>query len=157
MVNPIGKILGLFKAGESGAGGQFQPLDKIDAYVWKMNQCRLVYGVAFANMVGDLVANYDAVIIDILYDGVCQKDTHLKDPMIFVTNYPGEKQAWFAYFTPPSYSQYLAPGVHTVKIQIAPRKLCQILRGRDFSTEAGGVTAEFQFTVTGDGSNTFSG
>ena len=153
MVNAIGKILGLFKAGESGAGGQFQPLDKIDAYVWKMNQCRLVYGIKFADMVGDLIENYDAVIIDCIYDGVCVKDPHAKDPMIFVTNYPGERAAWFAYFTPPSYLRFSEAGIHKVEIKIAPRKLLQYLRGRDFSAAAGGVTGEFQFEVTGTGEN----
>lgn len=157
MVNPIGKILGLFKAGASGAGGQFEPLDKIDSYIWKMNQNRLVYGIKFFDMTGEFVANYDAVIIDVVYDGVCQKDTHLKDPMIFVTNYPGEKATWFAYFTPPSYLRFSEAGWHKVEIKIAPRKLAQFMRGRDFSEAAGGVTAEFRFEVTGDGSNTFSG
>lgn len=153
MVTPIGKIVGLFKAGMSGAGGQFQPLDKIDAYLWKVGcQCRIVYGLLFNEMGKDILKDVDTVIIDCVYDGVCIKDPHRSNPMCFVTNYPGYTgQLWFSYFTPPSYTKYLAPGKHTVTIKVAPRKFLQSIRPRDFSADIGGVEQTFAFEVVGTG------
>ena len=155
MTSPIGKIVGLFKAGPSGVGGQFQLFDKIDAYLWKMaDQCHVVYGIVF-NVHDELGSDKDAVIIDCIYDGVCIKDPHAANPGVFVTNYPGNMggRTWFGYFTPPAYTKYLAPGKHTVQIKIAPRKIIlQYFRGRDFSPEAGGVVSDvFTFEVTGTG------
>lgn len=157
MISPIAKIAGLFKAGQSGVGGQFQPFDKIDGYLWKTAvQCRIVYGLIFNEMGKDILKDVDAVIIDILYDGVCIKDPHRSNPMSFVTNYPGANggRLWYSFFTPPSYTKYLAPGWHTVTVRVAPRKFAQWMRGRDFSADAGGVTQSFKFEVIGDGTYT---
>lgn len=156
MIAPIAKILGLFKAGPSGASGMFEPMMGIDAYLWKMNDCRLPYGLRF-NKDTTSPVDQTSVIIDVVYDGICIKDPHSRYPMNFVTNFPGEGKVWFGYFQPPAYEKYIAPGWHKVEIKVAPRKLMQYLRGRDFSPEAGGVTQAFMFQVTGDGSNTFSG
>ena len=161
MTTPIGKIVGIFKTGIAGVGQHFTILDRIDSYTWKFaNGCRIIYGIKFADLPKDVLEkNSDAVIIDCVYDGVTVKDPHRSNPMIFVTNYPGNMggRTWFGYFVPPSYTKYLAPGKHTVQIKIAPRKLLQALRGRDFSVENGGVISEvFTFEVTGDGTNSLN-
>lgn len=94
----------------------------------------------------------DEMIIDTVYDGVCIKDPHSTNKMIFVADYPSqpERGRWYGFFVPPQYTKYSAPGVHTVEIKVAPRKIAQAIRTRDFSEAAGGRTAKFQFRILPD-------
>lgn len=106
----------------------------------------------------------DSVIIDIIYDEDMPTKTLIRDPqkknngviIPFVTDYPGEV-VWLGYFTVPGYARYTKPGKHTVTIKVAPRKLAQYLRGRDFSPEVGGAIGRFAYTILEDRPETPSG
>lgn len=129
----IASILGVFKAGPEGAGGDYQPMDTIGEYVFNLYR-HVIYGLKFK----EGFDKQTSVIIDAVYDGITIKDPHSQTPMQFVTNYPGDG-AWFGWFEPPKLTQCSAPGKHVVVLKVAPRKLLQYFRGRDFSPEAGGV------------------
>ncbi|CAK0771163.1 hypothetical protein CCP3SC15_420008 [Gammaproteobacteria bacterium] len=145
MKTPICKILGLFKAGESGAGGQYQPFIPPEIRQNLFNRVNLAYGLAFNP---GYVTGEDDVIIDLVYDGITITDPHRSRPMAFVTNYPGTFNGWYGPLVVPNYTRYSKPGVHAVVIKVAPRKRAQYFRGRDFSEEAGGVIGDpIVFTI----------
>ncbi len=152
MVDPIAYPAGLFQAGKSGASGQFEPLTPKTRYMFTFGMGRrIVYGLDFVKNSGFSPGN-DTCIIDVVYDGVTIKDPHAQTPMEFVTAYPSqpERGLWYGFFEPPKLRKYTDPGIHMVTIKVAPRKTAQWMRGRDFSTEAGGRSMSYKFEILKD-------
>jgi hypothetical protein len=152
MEPPIAIPAGLFSAGASGAGGQLEPLNPagIKRYIFTMGNRHVIYGLKFNE---GFVPSADTTIIDCLYDGICIKDPHAQTPMIFVTDYPSQRDRglWYGYFEPPRYTKYSDPGIHKIQIKVAPRKTAQYFRHRDFSVEAGGVISpEYRLLILPD-------
>ncbi len=152
MVDPIAFVKGLFQAGQSGAGGQFEPLTAKtrNAFTYGMGR-RIVYALDFVKK--GFAPDKDTCIIDAVYDGVTIRDPHAQTPMEFFTNYPGQldRGLWYSYFEPPRLRSFTDPGIHTVQIKVAPRKTAQYFRGRGFSPEAGGVISPvYKFEILPD-------
>ena len=155
MVDPIGTIQGIFK----WEAQEYVLLDKMKKTVFDRPR-NIFYAINFAPDFKTIQSGQDvadSVIIDIVYDENKPSKTLITDPqkvkggivMPFVTDYPGEV-VWLGYFEVPGYDKYLNGGEHTVTIKVAPRKLAQWMRGRDFSTEAGGIIQKFPFTIIDD-------
>ena len=138
MVSPIGTIQGIFKWGKQ----DYEVLESIKKTVFDRTR-NIFYAVNFSPDFktienGKDVA--DSVIIDILYDIGKPSQTLIRDPQRLnngivlqrVTDYPGEV-VWLGYFCVPGYEKYTNAGKHTVTVKVAPRKLAQFMRGRDFS------------------------
>jgi hypothetical protein len=152
MAEPIAYPVGLFQAGQSGGGGQFEPLTQKTRFQFTYGMGRRIV-FALDVVKEGFSLDKDSIIIDAVYDGVTEKDPHAQTPMEFVTDYPhqNDRGYWYGFFEPPRYRQFTAPGVHTIQIKVAPRKLAQQLRGRDFSPEAGGQISEiYKFTILPD-------
>lgn len=152
MVDQIANPAGLWQAGQSGAGGQFEPLTPKtrNMFTYGMGR-RIVYALDF-NTTAGFTPDKDSCIIDIIYDGVTIRDPHAQTPMEFVTDFPSQTDRghWFGFFEPPKVRTFTDPGNHEVVVRVAPRKTAQYLRGRDFSPEAGGVTKTYPFVILPD-------
>jgi len=155
MTDPIGTIQGIFK----WEAQEYTELDTIKRTVFDRSR-NIFYAINFAPGFGMVQSGQDvltSVIIDIIYDDGKKSKTLITDPqkvkggivMPYVTDYPGEV-VWLGYFEVPGYDKYITAGEHTVTIKVAPRKLAQYFRGRDFSPEAGGVTGVFKFNMVDD-------
>jgi hypothetical protein len=162
MVDSIGTIQGIFK----WEGQEYVVLDSIKKTVFDRTR-NIFYAINFAPGFKKIESGKDvadSVIIDIVYDDGMPSKTLVKDPqkinsgivMPFVTDYPGEV-VWLGWFTVPGYTKYSSPGKHTVTVKVAPRKLAQWARGRDFSAEAGGIVAMMPYTIVDDRPQTPSG
>ncbi len=163
MTKPIATPTGLYKAGDSGAGGMFQPFDLMDEHIFRLNQERIIYGLALAPTVqvpADAEGFKDSIIIDIITpDGKTIQDPHQNYAFQFVTDFPAQNVGmFFGYFRAPQYDAYLTTGeAHPVIIRIAPRQAppagttgaTATLPKRDFSEAAGGVTKIFYYQLTG--------
>ena len=162
MVKPIGFIQGIFKWERQ----EYTVLDTIKKTAFDRTR-NIFYAINFSPDFGKIENGKDvadSVIIDILYDVDMPSQTLIRDPqkltggvvLPYVTDYPGEV-VWLGYFTVPGYEKYTKPGVHSVTVKAAPRKLAQWMRGRDFSLEAGGVSKTFSYMIVEDRPQTPSG
>lgn len=155
MVEPIGTIQGIFKWEKQ----EYVTLEEIKRTNFDRHR-HIFYAINFAPdfkkiKTGRDVA--DSVIIDIVLDEKLKSKYLVRDPhkisggfiLPFVTDYPGEV-VWLGYFEVPGYSKYFTAGIHTVTVKVAPRKLAQYFRGRDFSAEAGGITEIFTYKMIDD-------
>lgn len=151
----IGTLQGIFK----WEGQEYVQLDKIKKTVFDRTR-HIFYAINFAPDFKTIQSGKDvadSVIIDIIYDEGRPSKVLITDPqkveggvvMPFVTDYPGAV-VWLGYFRVPGYDKYLSGGDHTVTVKVAPRKLVQWMRGRDFSAEAGGVIQKFTFNIIDD-------
>jgi len=154
-MDPIGKIQGIFK----WEAQEYVILDQIKKSIFDRTR-HIFYAINFApgfKKIDSGKSLADSVIIDITVDKDLPSRTLIRDPhkvqggiiMPFVTDYPGEV-VWLGYFEVPGYDKYTRPGKHTVTIQIAPRKLAQWARGRDFSEAAGGISQTFEYLIIED-------
>jgi hypothetical protein len=158
MVEPIAKPIGLFKAGLSGAGGQFEPLDEKGIRHDIFQRTPVIFGLEINTSIG--APTKDSMIIDFVYDGLCIRDPHASNPMIMSTDYPAETDRgfWYGFCQAPRYTKFSKIGKHTVTIRVAPRpapapgtaSATQILAPRDFSPAAGGVEATFELVIYPD-------
>ena len=137
-MEPIGEIDGILKY----EGGDYVPLETIKNSTYALYR-HIFYGILFGDdykTVEDGMAMADSVIIDIVVDN----KTTIKDPhrqgatLEYVTNFPGAGY-YIGFVKVPSYDKFVKPGKHTIQIKVAPRKLGQYMKHRDFSPEAGGV------------------
>jgi hypothetical protein len=154
----IARPIGLFKAGPSGAGGEFQPLDRIRHDIFQHLPEGIVYGLAIETAEG--TPTQDSMIIDITFDGKTTYHDPQKDHTIQqVADYPIDQATrglvWFCPVQPPRYTRYSRVGKHTVTIRVAPREAPaagtdsaeQILGPRDFSEQVGGKHDTFTFEI----------
>jgi hypothetical protein len=121
---PIAEIIGLFKSGKSGAGGQPEPMKRIRRDIFQLTN--MLY---MLRMTGAYAGAHPAktVIVKIKYDGYEMDDPHSARPMTFVTNDPGKFTDWLGTFKAPNANRpgepdYSAIGRHTVEISAAPRQ-----------------------------------
>jgi len=151
----IGTIQGIFKWDNQ----EYVVLDTIKKTIFDRSR-NIFYAINFAPGFKKIESGVDlatSVIIDIVYDEDKPSRTLITDPhkvkggviMPYVTDYPGEV-VWLGYFTVPGYDKYTKGGEHTVTIKVAPRKLAQFMRGRNFSAESGGVVQKFPFMIIDD-------
>ena len=155
MVEPIADVIGLFKAGPSGAGGQYEPMDEDGIRKDIFQHVNMIFGLEINTGVG--APTKDSMIIDVVYDGICIKDPHASRPMAFSTDYPSQvdRGFWYGFFRAPNYIKYSRVGKHVVTIKVAPRpaplpgttSATQKLLPRDFSEAAGGVVKTFEFMI----------
>lgn len=155
MVEPIAKPVGLFKAGASGAGGQFEPMTAMGIRHDFFQTYPIIYGLEINTSAG--APTKDSMIIDFVYDGLCIEDPHASHPMVFSTDYPAQtgRGFWYGFCDAPHYTKFSKVGNHTVTIRVAPRPApqpgttgaTQTLAPRDFSPAAGGVEATFELTI----------
>jgi len=114
--------VGLFKAGPSGAGGQYEPMTKIRKDIFQLTN--MIYGLRMTGAYANL--DPKSIIIDIEQDGYVQQDPHSSRPMSFVTDDPKQKDRgiWFGtYKAPNAGPDYSAVRKgHKVKISVAPRQ-----------------------------------
>ena len=98
------------------------------------------------------------LIIDLIYDNL--SPIRLQD-LYRGTDIPRGVRFWPDWFTIPPYDEMhdidgrrvypRAPGLHTVQIRTACRKLAQIGRSRDFSLENGGsISPFFKILIAGE-------
>jgi hypothetical protein len=155
MIEPIATPIGLFKAGFSGAGGQYEPMDENGLRRDIFMRTNVIFGLMINTSVG--APTRKSMIIDFIYDDFCIRDPHASKPMIFSTDYPAQTDRgfWYGFCQVPGYSKYCRVGTHKVTIKVAPRQAPaagttsahQILPPRDFSPEAGGVSETFEFKI----------
>lgn len=116
----IAEPVGLFKAGPSGAGGQYEPMKRIRRDIFQLTN--MIYGLRLTDAYKGL--DPKSMIIDLDYDGYTMQDPHSSRPMSFVTDDPKQKNrgTWFGTFKAPNAgSKFSAVGKHRVKISVAPR------------------------------------
>ncbi|MDD4136733.1 MAG: hypothetical protein PHT99_02420 [Methanoregula sp.] len=121
MVSAIANPVGLFKAGKSGAGGQYEPMTRIRRDIFQ--RTNMIYGLKMTGAFKDL--DPQSIIIDIEYDGVTEEDPQASRPLIFVTDDPAQKDRgiWYGTFKAPNNREsFSALGTHTVRIRVAPRQ-----------------------------------
>lgn len=123
----IGKPIGLYKAGKSGAGGEYRPITPggIRQDIFKRLPEGLVYGLEINK--GAAAPKEDSMIIDIIFDGkVTVSDPQLDHTVKQVTDYPidvaNKGLVWFCGTDVPNYTQFSKKGLHTVTVKVAPRK-----------------------------------
>ena len=155
MIEPIADVIGLFKAGFHGAGGQFQPMDEQGIRRDIFQLTNIIYGLEINTDIG--APTKDSMIIDVEYDGFVQHDPQASNPMMFSTDYPAQTDRgfWYGYFRAPNYSKYCRVGEHTVTIKVGHRpaplpgtaSAAQKLAARDFSEAAGGVVKTFKLKI----------
>ena len=158
MKEPIAEIIGLFKAGMSGAGGQFEPLGPSGIRHDIFQSTKVIFGLAINTSIG--APTKDSMIIDFVYDGLCIKDPHASNSMEMSTDYPvqTDRGFWYGFCQAPRYTKFSKPGKHTITIKVAPRQapapgtasIDQTLAPRDFSPESGGVEATFELMIYPD-------
>ena len=104
-------------------------------------------------------ASDENLIIDVLYDNMAA--ISLQD-LMRGTDIPRGVRFWPDWFEIPPYREMRdidgrrmyprAPGIHTVRIRTAKRKLNRMGKERDFSPANGGYTSPlFELTITADG------
>jgi hypothetical protein len=173
---PIAHPIGLFMAGPTGAGGEYQPLERIRHDIFQRLPEGIVYGLAI-NADAD-APTQDSMIIDITFDGKTTVHDPQKDHTIEqVADYPIDQATrgivWFCPVQSPGYTRYSKVGKHTVTIKVAPRdapttgkhlesttlddgtistdwvadSASQTLDSRDFSDAAGGKHDTFTFEI----------
>ena len=163
MVEPIAKPIGLFKAGPSGIGGQYEPMTPagIRHDLFQLLPEGIAYGLAIN--AGPNAPTSESMIIDVIYDRYFTlHDPHRDFAIEQVTDYPIDQATrglvWFCAAPVPRYTRYSKIGKHTITIRVAPRTApepgttgsTQTLGPRDFSPASGGVEATFEFTIYPD-------
>ena len=160
MTERIATPIGLFKAGPSGVGGDFEPMTPMGIrhdFFQRLPE-GIVYGLEINT--AENAPSLDTMIIDVTYDAhFTLHDPHHEYSIQQVSDYPVDHAArgmvWFCGAQVPHYTRYSKVGEHTITISVAPRtapaagtdSAHQILSPRDFSPEAGGVTQTFKFRI----------
>ncbi|MDD1695670.1 MAG: hypothetical protein LUQ54_02120 [Methanoregula sp.] len=148
MYNPVAEVIGIFR----GKSGGFEPLTAatpLTADEVRRNPVFYILDLNPATGDGNL-------IIDIIYDNL--SPLRLQD-LRRGTDIPHGVRFWPDWFDIPPYEEMhdrdgrlvcpRAPGIHTVQIRTARRKVAQAGRVRDFSTENGGYTSPvFEFGIS---------
>jgi|WetSurMetagenome_2_1015567.scaffolds.fasta_scaffold348988_3 hypothetical protein len=155
---PIAYPIGLFMAGPDGAGGEYQPLERIRHDIFQRLPEGIVYGLAI-NADANAPAQ-DSMIVDITFDARTTVHDPQKDHTIEqVADYPIDVATrgivWFCPVQPPRYTRYSRVGKHTVTVRVAPREAPAAGTGsagqapapRDFSESAGGRRDTFTFEI----------
>lgn len=122
----IAKPIGLFKAGKSGAGGEFRPITPagIRQDIFKRLPEGMIYGLEINKGAGAPKA--DSMIIDVIFDNkVTISDPQLDHTVRQVTDYPidvaNKGLVWFCPAEVPGYTAFSRVGPHTMTIKVAPR------------------------------------
>jgi hypothetical protein len=157
-MQPIAHPIGLFMSGPTGAGGEYQPLERIRHDIFQRLPEGIVYGLAINAGAGAPTAG--SMIVDITFDARTTVHDPWKDHTVEqVADYPIDQATrgivWFCPVRVPRYTRYSRVGKHTVTIRVAPREAPaagtgsagQALPPRDFSEEAGGRQETFMYEI----------
>ena len=149
-------IVGIFKSGYNGEGGDLVPLDTTpDGSIQRLR---------FMSMNIEYVLDFDpaqdpkkTVMINATYDGHVEHDPHAARPLDFVTDLPlNNPKGWLGYLAVPNNRwEYFAAKDHVLKLQVAMRPA--LIAGQtvpaprpvtdDEWIAAGGAVREFRFKV----------
>ena len=152
-------IVGIFKSGYNGEGGDLVPLDttpdgSIQRHMFKL--MNVEYGLAFDPSQDPK----KTVVIDAVYDGKAEHDPHAARPLDWVTDFPANNPGmWLGYLQVPNNRwEYSATGIHTLKLMVAMRPALiagqttpapRPVTDEDFLA-AGGAVQEFKFLIYPD-------
>ena len=148
---PVATVTGLYRGTWSG----LEPLTKDTPLTLdEVRRNPIFYELELHPEAGD-----ENLIIDVLYDNM--EPMRLQD-LMRGTDIPRGVRFWPDWFEIPPYREMRdidgrrvyprAPGIHTVRIWTAKRKLNRMGKERDFSPANGGYTSPlFELTITADG------